>query len=325
MNDGWGSDERIGVEAQQWLAPMLSSATASIVTGIALVATRYVVQQADGLTVATLRYSVAAACLLPVARALYRFNVAKRDFFVIAAFGILYFCIFPWCISAAMQLTTASGGAIVLACTPAITLILAVLWGSEAWSLRRGFGVVLAILGATIAVGGTTVAALGETSLAGDALMILATFCGAAYAVFSKPYLAKYPPVVVTAIAMGTGAATLLVLWMIWDLPKGLPDFNATGWLLILFIGAAGGACSFFLYAWALGRTTPTATMILLPLNPVAAIFAGVVFLGEPLNLDLFVGLAFVIMGIFLVMDITGTRATPAVVPAKVKHEIPPA
>jgi drug/metabolite transporter (DMT)-like permease len=325
MNDGWSSDVRGGVEAQQWLAPMLCAATASIITGIALVATRYVVQQADGLTIATLRYCVAAACLLPVAGGLYRFNVTKRDFFFIAAFGILYFCIFPWCISAAMQFTTASGGAIVLACTPAMTLILAVLWGSEAWSARRGFGVVFAILGATIAVGGTTVAALGEMSLTGDALMILATFCGAAYAVFSKPYLAKYPPLVVTAIAMGVGAAALLVLWTVWDTPRSLPHFTPTGWLLILFIGAAGGACSFFLYAWALGRMTPTATMILLPLNPVAAISAGVLFLGEPLSLDLFVGLAFVIMGIFLVMDIKGAGGTPATAPVKVSHEIPPA
>ena len=217
MSDGWSPDEQVGVDArQQWLAPMLSSGAASIITGIALVATRYVVLQADGLTVATLRYCVAAACLLPIARILFRFDVAKKDFFVIGALGVLYFCIFPWCISAAMQFTTASGGAIVLACTPAMTLILAVLAGSEAWSMRRGFGVVMAILGAVIAVGGTAVA-LWNTTWMGHALMVLATCCGAAYAVFSKPYLSKYPPVVVTAIAMGFGATALLALWLVFD------------------------------------------------------------------------------------------------------------
>ena len=324
MSDGLSTDEQARADAQPWLAPMLCSATASIITGIALVATRYLVMQADGLTVASLRYCVAAGCLLPIARMLYRFNIAKKDFLAIAALGILYFCIFPWCISAAMEFTTASGGAIVLACTPAMTLILSALWGTEAWSLRRGFGVILAILGAVIAVG-TTVAALRTISWSGQMLMILATFCGAAYAVFSKPYLAKYPPVVVTAVAMGVGATALLILWLIWDSPAGLPHFNATGWLLILFIGAAGGACSFFLYAWSLGRTTPTATMILLPLNPVTAISAGVVFLGEPLSVDLFVGLAFVIMGIFLVMDIKTASGTQGAMPAKVEHEIPPA
>ena len=56
-----------------------------IITGIALVATRYVVQQADGLTVAMLRYCVATACLLPMAMIFYWVRVAKKDFFVIAA------------------------------------------------------------------------------------------------------------------------------------------------------------------------------------------------------------------------------------------------
>jgi drug/metabolite transporter (DMT)-like permease len=190
--------------------------------------------------------------------------------------------------------------------------------------LRRGFGGILAILGAANAVGSTFVL-LKNISWSGQILMVLATFCGAAYAVFSKPYLSKYPPVVVTAVAMGVGAAVLLVIWLIFDSPRGLPTFNTTAWLLILFIGAFGGACSFFLYAWSLGRTAPTATMILLPLNPVTAIFAGVVFLGEPLSVDLFVGLAFVVMGIFLVMDIKTASGSQVAMPAKVEHEIPPA
>jgi drug/metabolite transporter (DMT)-like permease len=302
---------------------MLSSAAASIITGLALVATRYVVLQTDGLTVATLRYCVAAACLLPPAAIFYRLDVAKRDFFLIAALGVLYFCIFPWCISAAMQFTTASGGAIVLACTPAVTLILAGLWGSEAWSARKGAGVTLAILGAAIAIGGT--AGLHATGWFGHFLMISATLCGAIYAVFSKPYLAKYPPVVVTAIAMGAGAAALLVLWLIRDVPMGLPNLNPKGWLVILYIGAIGGALSFFLYAWALGRTAATATMILLPLNPITAIIAGVLFLGEPLSSGLFVGFALVVMGIYLVVNIKDATGTRVMAAAKVTHEIPPA
>jgi drug/metabolite transporter (DMT)-like permease len=305
MNDGAANGDRASVAEQRSLVPMLSSAAASIITGTALVATRYVVPQTDGLTVAMLRYIVAAACLLPLATIFYRVDVAKRDFFFIAAFGVLYFCIFPWCISAAMLFTTASGGAIVLACTPAATLILASHFGSEAWSIRKGVGVTLAMFGAAITIGGT---ADGPdwSSWFGDALMILATLCGAVYAVFSKPYLAKYPPVVVTAIAMGAGATALLALWLVLDLPAGLPNLNSTGWLAILYIGTVGGALAFFLYAWSLGRTAPTATMILLPLNPIAAILAGVMFLGEPLSLGLFVGLAFVIMGIFLVVNLKG-------------------
>ena len=325
MTEGGSGDHRVGPGAQRWIVPMLSSAAASIITGIALVATRYVVHQADGLTVATLRYCVATACLLPIAALVYPVDVRKRDFLAIAALGVLYFCVFPWAISSAMQFTTASSGAIVLACTPAVTLVLAALWGSESLSTRKCSGVLLAILGAAIAIGGTA-ALLEATSWIGQVLMILATLAGAVYAVFSKAYLAKYPPVVVTAIAMGAGAGTLLLIWLFRELPTtGLPNLNSAGWLVILYIGAIGGALSFFLYAWALGRTAPTATMILLPLNPMTAMVAGVAFLGEPLNSGLFFGLALVIAGIFLVIDVKAARQPGVVVASKVNHDIPPA
>jgi drug/metabolite transporter (DMT)-like permease len=325
MTEGGNCDDEPSPGSQRWVVPMLSSAAASIITGIALVATRYVVHQTDGLTVAMLRYCVATACLLPMAALVYPVDVRKRDFLAIAALGVLYFCIFPWSISSAMQFTTASSGAIVLACTPAVTLVLAALWGSESLSARKCSGVLLAILGAAVAIGGTA-ALLEATSWIGQILMILATLAGAVYAVFSKPYLAKYPPVVVTAIAMGAGASTLLLIWLVRDLPTtGVPNLNTAGWLVILYIGAIGGALSFFLYAWALGRTAPTATMILLPLNPMAAIVTGVAFLDEPLNSGLFLGLALVIAGIFLVIN-TKAAAKPGVVGAsKVNHDIPPA
>ena len=285
------------------LLPVVASAAASVITGTALVATRYVVPHTDGLTVATLRYLIAAACLVPLVPIFFRFNIPLRDLIPIAVLGVLYFCIFPWCISAAMQYTTASGGAIILACTPAVTLFLANLQGSEAWSVRKGFGVTFAIVGAVVATVGAA-APLGLATWRGDGLMVLATIVGAVYAVLSKPYLVKYPPLTVTAIAMGAGALALLATWMVEDAAAGAPRLDVPGWIAILYIGIAGGALSFFLYAWALRRTAATVTMILLPLNPIAALAAGALWLGEPLNAWLFVGLALVVTGIVMVVNV---------------------
>jgi drug/metabolite transporter (DMT)-like permease len=290
------------------LLPVLASAAASVITGTALVVTRYVVPQADGLTVATLRYLVAAACLVPLVPIFFRFNIPLRDLIPIAILGVLYFCLFPWCISAAMQYTTASGGAIVLACTPAVTLLFGNLQGSEAWSVRKGFGVTFAILGAVVAIVGAA-APLGVSTWRGDALMVLATIFGALYAVLSKPYLTKHPPLSVTAVAMGAGALALLVLWIFENASAGAPQLDGPGWISILYIGVAGGALSFFLYAWALRRTAATVTMILLPLNPIAALIAGALWLGEPLTVWLFVGLFLVVAGIVMVVNVRETGA----------------
>jgi drug/metabolite transporter (DMT)-like permease len=287
---------------------VLASAVASVITGTALVATRFVVAQTDGLSIATLRYLVAAACLLPLVPIFYQVKVAKRDIFPIAGLGILYFCFFPWCISSAVEFTTASGGAIILACTPAVTLLLGSLTGSEQWTLRKGFGVCFAIFGAAAAIGhgGFEIKA---PAWRGDLLMIAATFLGAFYAVFSKPYVKKYSPLIVTAIAMGAGAVGLLIFWLAFDLPMGFPKLDLAGWVSIYYIGIAGGALSFFLYAWALGRTSATTTMIFLPLNPISALFAGGLFLQEPLGFELFLGLALVVIGIILVVGMNGATA----------------
>jgi drug/metabolite transporter (DMT)-like permease len=105
---------------------------------------------------------------------------------------------------------------------------------------------------------------------------------------------------------MAAGAVGLLGFWAAFGIPQGIPQFDSVKWLSILYIGTAGGALSFFLYAWALGQTAPTVTMIFLPLNPIAAIVAGVLFLNEPLSLNLLLGLGLVIIGILLVIGFDG-------------------
>jgi drug/metabolite transporter (DMT)-like permease len=282
--------------------PILSSAIASTLTGTALVVTRYVVHQADGLTIATLRYILAAGCLLFLMPICRRLIVDKRDLPPIIGLGVLYFGLFPWCISAAMQYTTASEGAIVLASTPALTLLLGGLNGSESLSVLKGLGVVCAALGAAVAYKGAVPDVAATNVSFGTILMVLAAVAGAVYAVFSRPYVIKYSPLTVTAIAMGAGAIALSLVWLIGDRAIGLPHFDLFDWLAILYIGIAGGAVSFFLYSWALGRASPTTIMILLPLNPMAALVAGSLWLGEPLGVDIFVGLALVIIGILLVV-----------------------
>ena len=200
--------------------PVLASAIASVITGTALVATRFVVSGSDGLTIATVRYVIAAICLLSLVPFFDRITVTLRDLFPIAGLGIIYFCFFPWCISSAMKFTTASSGAIVLACTPGATLLLGHITGRERWSIRKGFGVVFAVLGVAIAIRKVGFS-FEATEWRGDVLMILATLLGAIYAIFSKPYLKKYSPLVLTATAMGAGALALLCLWTAIDHSQG--------------------------------------------------------------------------------------------------------
>src|SRR5262249_61134840 len=143
----------------------------------------------------------------------------------------------------------------------------------------------------------------------GAGLMVLGTVSGAAFAVFSRPLFAKNTPRCVSSTAMSAGAAALCVSFVVATPARALPRLDGTGWLAILYIGLAGGALSFFLYAWALGRSAPTTIMILIPLNPIAALLVGSWWLGEPLGFGLFAGLVLVIIGIILVVGPADGRA----------------
>ena len=133
--------------------------------------------------------------------------------------------------------------------------------------------------------------------------------------------MARHPPLTVTAVAMAAGALALSATWVLTELPAGAPRLDGRGWAEIVYIGAIGGALSFFLYAWALGRTTATATMIVLPLNPITAMLTGALLLAEPVSVELLAGLVLVIIGIMLVVGLPGSGATEPACWKRRRHE----
>ena len=60
-----------------------------------------------------------------------------------------------------------------------------------------------------------------------------------------------------------------------------------------------GAALTFYLWAFALERTTPTRVAISVTVNPITASLFGAVLLDEPLRWNLMVGIAAVFIGIF--------------------------
>ena len=71
-------------------------------------------------------------------------------------------------------------------------------------------------------------------------------------------------------------------------------------WLAASYLGAFGSALTFYLWAFALARTTPTRVAISVTVNPVAASLVGAVLLHEPLSWNLVGGIVTVFAGIWI-------------------------
>lgn len=71
-------------------------------------------------------------------------------------------------------------------------------------------------------------------------------------------------------------------------------------WAALGFLGPFGGALGFFLWAFALQRTTPTRVAISIAVNPVAAAMVGALLVGERLRWNVCIGVGAVIAGIWM-------------------------
>jgi len=79
-----------------------------------------------------------------------------------------------------------------------------------------------------------------------------------------------------------------------------VPQFGPREWAAIVFLGLFSGALAFYLWTFALQRTTPTRVAITITLNPLAAGIFGIVVLDEPFNWNLLLGLLLVLVGIWV-------------------------
>jgi drug/metabolite transporter (DMT)-like permease len=65
-------------------------------------------------------------------------------------------------------------------------------------------------------------------------------------------------------------------------------------------LGGSSGATSFYLWVYALEHTTPTRVANTMTINPIAASLLAAVLIGEPLTLNLAVGVVTVGCGIWI-------------------------
>jgi drug/metabolite transporter (DMT)-like permease len=80
---------------------------------------------------------------------------------------------------------------------------------------------------------------------------------------------------------------------------NAVPRFTAGGWLAIGFIGVSSGV-GYYCWLWALNHATPTRVTVFLALSPITAALLGAGLLAEPVSIPTLLGLACVVLGLWL-------------------------
>ena len=282
--------ERIGV---------LIAIVSSCLGGTAAAVTRYLVTDADPITLAVLRWGIGFLCVLPAALLLGARWPQRRDWPSVAVLGVCFFGLFFILYNIAVSYTTAARASLALSTLPLQTMVVGALLGIEPLTVRKSTGVGIAILGVFTALA-SGLSAAPPGAWRGELIMTAAVLCMAFYNVWSRPFIRRSSALGFLTVGMGAGAAALIAVAALTGRLAVLGNFGAAQWTAGIYLGVGGGALAFILWVLALERTTPTRVAATMTINPLAAGLLAAQLVGEPITLNLVIGLVAVFAGIWI-------------------------
>ena len=282
----------------EWIGVTIALAS-SCLGGTAAAITRYLVGNADPITLAILRWGIGFACLLPIALLLGVRWPPRRDWPAVALLGMCFFGLFFVLYNIAIGFTTAARASLALATLPLHTMVIAALLGIEPLTLRKSAGVCIAVL-CVVAALAYGLSAAPSGAWRGELIMTGAVLCMAFYSVWSRPFIQRSSALGFLTVGMGAGAAALIVVGSLTGSVAVLRGFGSPQWIAGIYLGVGGGALAFILWVMALERATPTRVANTMTVNPIAAGLLATQLVGEPITLNLVLGLGAVFAGIWI-------------------------
>ena len=161
------------------------------------------------------------------------------------------------------------------------------IWANPVW-----LGVVAALA--------TGLSAAPDGAWRGELIMTAAVLCMAFYNVLSRPFIRRSSALGFLTVGMGAGAAALIVAGSFTGSLAVLESFGRPQWIAGIYLGIGGGALAFILWVLALERATPTRVANTMTVNPIAASLLATQLVGEPIMLNLVIGLVAVFAGIWI-------------------------
>ncbi len=213
----------------------------------------------------------------------------------------------PWTAIAWAQLRLPSGlTGLLMAIVPTTTLLVAAAVGLERITPRRLLGLLLAMAGVAVIVGGD-VEQPGR--VVAVLVVVLATLGYAIGAVFAKSRLSGLAPPVTIATGQVLSAAVVTLPFAWWvEGPPVLRSLAATTVAAMVLLGAFGTGLAFLVFYTLVARVGATNATMTTYLIPVVAVVAGTLVLDERLGSSALAGGGLILLGIWLAQHVAAPQ-----------------
>ncbi|GLX68174.1 DMT family transporter [Paenibacillus glycanilyticus] len=249
---------------------------------------------------AFLRWAIAAIVLIPMAQLVEKPNwrkVWKANWGILmflSLVGVVFYTLLTY---TALQHTSPTNGSLINSLTPAVMIILSLLFLKEKVTGRQGAGLVLSFVGVlTVLTKGHLLDAFGISYNEGDGILLIAVFLWAIYSIVSKR-AQHLPPITFVAFTAFIGVICMIPLLFIQ--PLQTEHITVLGVSGVIYLGLFPSIGSFLFWnqgVKALGPGKASITMNLMPIF--TAILS--VLTGQQLLASQVVGGVIVIAGMLL-------------------------
>lgn len=227
------------------------------------------------------------------------YKMLKENFWNVLAVGLFGIPGYHYCLNYGETKISAGLASLIIGLNPSLTFILASLIIKEKPNLTKLLGVAISFLGLFILIRYGSGQEISYNYLMAALVTVLSPTCWAFYTVTSKPLTKKYPPLAVASLTtvLGTLPAFVFFNTSITDkvLTMGSSHIFSLAYLSIIATVLGN-------IIWMTGVKKISATMVssFSFLSPLSAVFIGIIFLGESLNLAIILGGLMILGGVWV-------------------------
>jgi drug/metabolite transporter (DMT)-like permease len=284
-------------ETRRRAAPALAMLVAIIFWGGSFTATKAAMTEVPPVLFALMRFVLASLTMLAAHVATRTPIVIPREQWPrIVWVGLLGTTATYVLENIALKYTTSGNGSLLIAISPLLTAIGAVLFLGEQVSAYMVAGAACAAVGVLMLVG----ADLSHTGL-GDAIMLITACIGVAYNLLSKRLADALPPLTALTATFGVGLLGLLPcacaewLWFPGPWHPGVATFAG-----LAYLGFGSSCLACWLWMYALGHMPASRAVLFLFLMPLVTLLGGHQFLGERLGVDTALEAGLILLGVYV-------------------------
>lgn len=267
--------------------------------GISFISTKVVLKEIPPNSIAFFRQIIALVPLLSWCLfSKISLRIKLQDLALLAGscfFGIVLYFVFE---NNGLQFTTASSASMIVAAVPVFTLISESLIYKMKISLNMIICIILSIIGVYLVISVNGKLDFSSSTFWGNILILGAMVSWVIYTILSRNLSSKYSSLVITTYQ----TAISIFLFIPFVIPE-MADWKQVTFVPLvnlIYLGVFCSAVSYLSYLYAIKKLGSTVSSMFLNLIPVISVVAGFIVLGERLMVIQYLGMALIMLSIFM-------------------------